>query len=225
MPFTCTRFDPSSSRLAKAPLSLRVSMLPKKMCQRVTSRFNWRAHPCLQPDISHRMACRCASPMQQVLFPSTQPCHFSSWLIDGPSSEHVAYEKIAMINVAPQPVGSSMLPTWHCSPKRNMDMPSPYVTNALPWHLVPSLPISVIWGALEPLNLWVSMLPKKTCQWATSRLDLKAHPCLQPNIAHRMTCKLASPTMQQVLFPSSWPHPCPSRLIEDPSSPRMSMLP
>ena len=62
----------------------------------------------------------------------------------------------------------------------------------------------------------------KACQWPASRLTPGAHPCLPPDVAHRKAHGCPSPPCNEspprVLGPSS-------RLVEEPSSPRASMLP
>ena len=93
--------------------------------------------------------------------------------------------------------------------------PPPHATSALPAHSAPSLPVSA-----RPLERACCL--GKACQWPASRLTPGAHPCLPPDVAHRKAHGCPSPPCNEspprVLGPSS-------RLVEEPSSPRASMLP
>lgn len=61
----------------------------------------------------------------------------------------------------------------------------------------------------------------KVCQWPTLRLTPGAHPCSLPDVAHRKAHECLSFYATSALLG----HSAPSRLVEEPSSTRVSILP
>ena len=73
----------------------------------------------------------------------------------------------------------------------------------------------------SPQTLERACCLKKTCQWPTSRLIPRDHPCPSPEVSHRKAHRCPSPHATSALPV----HSTPFRLVEEPSSPRASMLP
>ena len=92
--------------------------------------------------------------------------------------------------------------------------PPSHATSALLTHSIPSLLVS---ARLFERTCCL----RKTCQWPTSWLTPRAHPCPLPDVAHRKAHGCPSPHATRAL-PG---HLAPSRLVEELSSPRASMLP
>ena len=134
-----------------------------------------------------------------------------------PSSEHVASEKLANGQRRGSPRGAHPCLPPDAAHQKAHGRPSPHATSALPVHSAPSR------LAEEPSSPRASMLPRKSLPMASVAAHPRgAHPCLPPDAAHRKAHGCPSPPCNEspsrVLGPSS-------RLVEEPSSPRASMLP
>ena len=154
-------------------------------------------------------------PMQRVPSPGTRPRPSPSRL--DPSSEHVASEKRANGQRRGSPRGAHPCLPPDAAHQKAHGRPSPHATSALPVHSAPSR------LAEEPSSPRASMLPRKSLPMASVAAHPRgAHPCLPPDAAHRKAHGCPSPPCNEspsrVLGPSS-------RLVEEPSSPRASMLP
>ena len=73
----------------------------------------------------------------------------------------------------------------------------------------------------SPQTLERACCLKKTCQWPTSRLIPGDHPCPSPEVSHRNAHGCPSPHETSALLV----HSVPFRLVKEPLSPRVSMLP
>ena len=95
--------------------------------------------------------------------------------------------------------------------------PPPHATSALPAHSAPSLPVSA-----RPLERACCL--GKTCQWPTSRLAPGGSPMPPARRCPSKGTRMPLPPMQREPSPGARPL-VSSRLVEEPSSPRASMLP
>ncbi|XP_059589984.1 pollen-specific leucine-rich repeat extensin-like protein 1 [Vitis vinifera] len=203
---------PVPPRLGSTP---RASMLPRKNVPmaNVAARPGGLTHAS-RPTLPIKRHTDAPPPMQRVPSPCTRPRLGSP---RSPRASMLPRKSLPMASVAAHPGGSPMPPARRC-PSKGTRMPLP------PMQREPSPGarplVSARRGALKPSSEHVAS--EKTCQWPTSRLTPGAHPCPPPDVAHRKAHGCPSPPCKEcptrVLGP-------PSRLVEEPSSPRASMLP
>ncbi|XP_059599256.1 uncharacterized protein LOC132255227 [Vitis vinifera] len=213
VPSPCTR-----PRLG-SPRSPRVSMLPRKSLPMA----NVAAHPGGSPMPPAR---RCPSkgtrmplpPMQREPSPGARPL-VSSRLVEEPSSPRASMlprKNVLVANVAAHPGGSPMPPARRC-PWKGTRMPLPPMQRE-PSPGARSL-VSARRGALKPSSEHVASEKRASGQRRGSPRGLTHAP--RPTLPIERHTD-APPSHATSALPG---HSAPSRLVEEPSSPRASMLP
>ena len=179
-----------------------------------------RARPRHRGEPSHAAA---VTPCPAHAAPGTRPmppmrtrCPVPPRLGSTPRASMLPRKNVPMANVAAHPGGLTHASRPTLPIKRHTNAPPPM-------HRAPSPCTRPRLGSSRsPRALERACCLGKACQWPTSRLTPGAHPCLPPDVAHRKAHGCPSPPCNEspprVLGP-------PSRLVEEPSSPRASMLP